>query len=383
MAKKFQLVDTFEQRTPTTPPETNWKLCLVCQEETTESLVCPVLSKRRDPGSGYTAMAANMIKFDELGKLPITVQLQRLEEGQGVEATMIAHQAKWYKTCMLQYNNTMLRRAEKRPIASSSAFGSSDDVPGKCTISLSSEATTSDASCFFCGESGTETLHGVATYQVDTRVRKCAAQVGDNELLARLSMGDMVALEAKYHSKCLLALYYRAKTTVDAEPKTDHEGVMSRIVLAELVLYIEETHLEEGTAPVFRLADLAKLYTTRMEHIGVALCKKVNSTRLKERLLAQLPGLRAQRKGRYVLPAFDEDIDEALGKACEQDCDTEAVHQFTKAFLLRHKQLFPLRSFSSSTVSSKDGSREQPRHRSLQLSDTVRLKKLLFQPMLG
>ena len=183
MAKKFQLVDTFEQRTPTTPPETNWKLCLLCQEETTESLVCPVLSKHRDPGSGYTTMAANLVKFDELGKLPRTVQLQRLDEGQGVEATMVAHQAKWHKTCMLQYNNTMLRRAEKRPIASSSAFGSSDDVPGKRTRSLSSEATTSDASCFFCGESGTETLHGVATYQVDTRVRKCAAQVGDNELL--------------------------------------------------------------------------------------------------------------------------------------------------------------------------------------------------------
>ena len=164
MAKKFQLVDTFEQRTPTAPPETNWKLCLVCQEETTESLVCPVLSKRRDPGSGYTTMAANLVKFDKLGKLPRTVQLQRLDEGQGVEATMVAHQAKWHKTCMLQYNDTMLRRAEKRPIASSSAFGSSDDVPGKRTRSLSSEATTSDASCFFCGESGTETLHGVATY---------------------------------------------------------------------------------------------------------------------------------------------------------------------------------------------------------------------------
>ena len=79
MAKKFQLVDTFEQRTPTTPPETNWKLCLVCQEETTESLVCPVLSKRRDPGSGYTTIAAKVVKFDELEKLPRTVQLQRLD----------------------------------------------------------------------------------------------------------------------------------------------------------------------------------------------------------------------------------------------------------------------------------------------------------------
>ena len=175
MAKKFQLVDTFEQRTPTTPPETNWKLCLVCQEYTTESLVCPVgplLSKRRDPGSGYTTMAAHLVKFDEPGKLPRTVQLHRLDEGQGVDATMVAHQAKWHKTCMFQYNNTMLRRAEKRPIASSSAFGSSDDVPGKRTRSLSSEATTSDASCFFCGESGTETLHGVATYHAYGRVQR-------------------------------------------------------------------------------------------------------------------------------------------------------------------------------------------------------------------
>ena len=88
-------------------------------------------------------------------------------------------------------------------------------------------------------------------------------------------MGDMVALEAKDHSKCLLVLYYRAKTTVEAEPKTDHEGVMSRIVLAELVLYIEETRLEEGTAPVFRLADLAKIYTTRMEHLGLLFARKL------------------------------------------------------------------------------------------------------------
>ena len=183
---------------------------------------------------------------------------------------------------------------------------------------------------------------------MDTRVRKCAAQVGDNELLTRLSVGDMVALEAKYHSKCLLALYYRAKTTVEAEPKTDHEGVMSRIVLAELVVYIEETHIEEGTTPVFRLADLAKLYTTRMEHLGVALCKKVNSTRLKERLLAQLPGLRAQSKGRDVLLAFDEDIGEALGKACEQDCDTEAVQLARAAQIVRRYMFEDTVRFSGS-----------------------------------
>ena len=168
-----------------------------------------------------------------------------------------------------------------------------------------------------------------------------------------------------------------------------------------------------------------------MEHLGVALCKKVNSTRLIERLLAQLPGLRAQSKGRDVLLAFDEDIGEALGKACEQDCDTEAVHLARAAQIVRRYMFedtvrfsgsfqggcqedsvpnvlvaivnmvldgpsIKKQSLSSSTQAAlsiaqllkfnsvkqrrKQG---QPRHRSLQLSDTVRLKKLLFQPMLG
>ena len=53
---------------------------------------------------------------------------------------------------------------------------------------------------------------------------------------------------------------------------------------------------------------------------------RVNVTKLKELLLAQLPGLRAKSKGRDVILAFDDDIAEALGKACEQDCDSELVH---------------------------------------------------------
>ena len=56
---------------------------------------------------------------------------------------------------------------------------------------------------------------------------------------------------------------------------------------------------------------------------------------LKERLLAQLPVLRAQSKGRDILLASGEDIGEALGKACEQDCDTEAVHIARAAQIVR------------------------------------------------
>lgn len=79
ITKKFQLVDSFEQRTPTTPPEKNWKLCLVCQEETAESLVSSVLSKHRYRGNDHMTITVNLVKFDELAGMPMTVQLQILD----------------------------------------------------------------------------------------------------------------------------------------------------------------------------------------------------------------------------------------------------------------------------------------------------------------
>ena len=57
--------------------------------------------------------------------------------------------------------------------------------------------------CFFCElPAGTEGLHEASTLQVDRRVKDSASLLEDSLLLAKLSAGDMVALEAKYHTKC-------------------------------------------------------------------------------------------------------------------------------------------------------------------------------------
>ena len=125
-------------------------------------------------------------------------------------------------------------------------------------------------------------------------MRECAALVEDTLLLARLSMGDMVALEAKYHVKCLVALYNRARRVkTDAQQGTDREREISGIVVTEFVMYIEETHLETSTAPVFKLADLAHHYKSRMEQFGVVSDTRVNTFHLKQRLLAHFPDLQA------------------------------------------------------------------------------------------
>ncbi|KAK3870103.1 hypothetical protein Pcinc_024634 [Petrolisthes cinctipes] len=136
-------------------------------------------------------------------------------------------------------------KIQKAQKAGGSTSGEGNIMPGKRTRSHSAESSTSSQqSCFFCRQPGVETLHDATTFKLDQRVRQCATQIGDHELLTRLSMGDMRALDAKYHSKCLMFLYNSAKSSVNVEYKTGHEREVSGIVMAELPLYIEDTHLE-------------------------------------------------------------------------------------------------------------------------------------------
>ena len=90
MAKNFAFVEasTHDPSTPIkTQTATNWKLCIIFQENTKEPLTCPTNPKWRDVGSGYSSLAEQLIWFDELKQLPFP--LKRLNEGCGIETTMV------------------------------------------------------------------------------------------------------------------------------------------------------------------------------------------------------------------------------------------------------------------------------------------------------
>ena len=42
--------------------------------------------------------------------------------------------------------------------------------------------------------------------EVDEKVRECAILLQDGKLVAKLSAGDLIAIDAKYHVKCLVSL---------------------------------------------------------------------------------------------------------------------------------------------------------------------------------
>ena len=179
----------------------------------------------------------------------------------------------------------------------------------------------------------------MATLEVDKHVRNCAVALGDSNLLAKLSAGDMVALDAKYHKKCLVGLYNHARKVNCDRAKSDETEIVSGIAFAELVMFVEETYqLDQTSAPVFRLNYLAQLYMSRLEQLRIS-DATVHTTRLKQRLLAQIPNLRAYKSGRDVLLVYENDVGAAIGKACAFDNDDDAI-QLARAANIVRRQFF-------------------------------------------
>lgn len=142
------------------------------------------------------------------------------------------------------------------------------------------------------------------TMKLNQRLNGCGQTLGDHRLLAKLSTGDVVAQELKYHSGCIVALYNRERAHLNAQETQQNAEELDTqkiypIVFSELVTYVNEMRnaSEEGSAPViFKLADLVSLYSQRLEQLGVE-SPVVNRTRLKEQLLLGIPELEAHRKG--------------------------------------------------------------------------------------
>ena len=75
------------------------------------------------------------------------------------------------------------------------------------------------------------------TFQVNEHVCACVVLLEDTEPSAKLSIADMVASEAKYHTKCLLGFDDRAQEAKANRCKgTNEMEIISRIVFVELVL---------------------------------------------------------------------------------------------------------------------------------------------------
>ena len=71
--------------------------------------------------------------------------------------------------------------------------------------------------CFLCEKGAREDdgdLHQVSTFETDTNIRTIITELNDSRLLVRIVGGDLIAIRAKYHLKCLIELKNRYRSHI-------------------------------------------------------------------------------------------------------------------------------------------------------------------------
>lgn len=157
-------------------------------------------------------------------------------------------------------------------------------------------------------------------------LRQMATELQDTELLARISGGDLVAIEAKYHYNCLSAYKskYRSIQRAKSEITCSNEvSIIQARVFVELLSYIE-SGVETGIF-IFKLTDQHGIYPDRLNDLGVDVI--TNKTRLKLRLLDHFSGkCQEQSDGKNMLIVFNEGMKKLLKDAVNfRDYESEAL----------------------------------------------------------
>ncbi|CAE1303156.1 unnamed protein product [Acanthosepion pharaonis] len=285
--------------------------------------------------------------------MPIALDPSRLDEDEGIETTLVRNRAKYHQSCRLLLNNTKLERAKQRRAVPSTP-GATDEPRSKRRKS----ADIPKVECFFCEEEDViSNLQEGMTARLNEHLNQCARALNDGKLLAKLSSGDVVALEVKYHLCCPQKLYNAERAYLNSLEKAESSDPgkdLYPVAFSELVVYIMDSKIitTEATPVVFRLSDLASPYKLRLEQLGVD-SLNVHSTRLKEQILARIPELEAHKKGRDVLLAFKANIGTVLHETSQY---RNALHLSKAADILRKEMLQHKTKFSSEL---KDGFGEE------------------------
>ena len=101
----FDKMDTLRSKL-----QTDWDKCCHCQTEKKGG-------DHKSPSSGsiqqygYSMLATNIPLFKAINQLPNIFDPNRLDEGDGVEATLRKNQEKYHQSCRFLFNNTKLQRA--------------------------------------------------------------------------------------------------------------------------------------------------------------------------------------------------------------------------------------------------------------------------------
>ena len=106
--------------------------------------------------------------------------------------------------------------------------------------------------CFLCEKGAREDdgdLRQVSTFETDANIRTIITELNDSRLLVRI-VGDVIAIGAKYHLKCLIELKNRYRNHVrksNKDKQNTDENVCNSLVFASLQVMSKKKSILENS----------------------------------------------------------------------------------------------------------------------------------------
>ena len=129
-----------------------------------------------------------------------------------------------------------------------------------------------------------------------------------------------------------MTLYRKANPTSYDSEYDDSDKQIHGQVPAELANYMEQMTSEERMH-AFKLVDLGCMYKERVRELGGYTPDRVHTTKLKNRLMAHVEGLREFKSTNYSYMTFDENVRTVLKSFFENNYDDEAVRSCKNSLL--------------------------------------------------
>ena len=237
----------------------DWKKCIICQESTREALKCPLNSKGTPEANRqtYLAFLQNVNSFREAVGIPVEL---KFSDDVDVDCLCRNH-GSGHKSCHLKFSLSKLKKAQERAGRKLSDDNRTDEEERPAPKCRKRQSVSEERSqCLFClgGDDG-EKLHCFSALETDRSIRQMALELEEFELLGRMSEGDLIAIEAKYHLKCLIYLKNRYSSLYAQKAQNSSDGSVDEkmdesMAFVELVEYIEGC-VENGTL-LFKLSEL-------------------------------------------------------------------------------------------------------------------------------
>ncbi len=221
---------------------------------------------------------------------------------------LVKNRAKWHKLCYLKFNKTKLQRAQKN--SKKRLADSSLEEKEVRKLKRHCASTPLQGLCIFCNTSS-DHLHSCSTIELDKELKQMALELQDTRLMSRISGGDVIAIEAKYHLNCLVSCKnrYRSMQREHASENSSNteERVLQAKAFSDLILNIEDS-IRNGTY-LFKLKDLFNMFTNRLQALGIT--KTITKTRLKEVIMSNFLGhCTEETDGKNIILVFKEGLKE-------------------------------------------------------------------------